>query len=289
MAFRIRRLAGASRGTQVLGETFTASIPNRPVQFQSGEGYLESLLLNYKGAAAAAVTTAAFLDLVQPFHWTDGKDRILVRGRDLFALSTFFYRAIPDFLESAGVTSNHVSSIRIPIWAAAKPNESYAFDITRVAVTNISAEVVALSGQFLSKAPGGGRIDARVIPATLPAALGVTGLLATLPQTGLLRGLLVFSTTVPTVSADTASIQRLILADPKSDQVEATWQDLSGAWAYRYDRPTGGLLAPVLANYGYLDLSRDPIDLTSTLVSLFVDVGVVSDPVRFIPIIEVAQ
>lgn len=290
MAYRARRLLGGARGTQTLGEVFTANIPTRNLIPQAGEAYLDSFSLSFKGdGAVAVVPLETFLDLVNPFRFVAGVDRTLLRGRDAFALSNAFYGATPDFREGAIGEDDKVAGIRIPAWVALKGGEAYAFDVTRVAVTNISGEVIQLTGHFMGKSPGGGRLDIRQIPDTLPAVLGLSTRVEKLPKIGLLRGLLVFSTTIPTATADTAGIQRLIIRTAKEELAELAWADLWGAMSQRYDRPTAGVLADVLDRYGWADFSKDPIDLVGEDISLTVDAGVVSDPVRYIPVIEVAQ
>jgi hypothetical protein len=315
MAQRLRTLFdGAVPGTN-LGGAFTASLAERQVLPQAGESYFDSLFLSYKGVGAVAIVNLrAFLDLVNPFVWKDGQPRIQMQGRDLFAFSTAWYGGAPRTEEGAIAANDWVSGMQIPLWAKIKPNETYSWFATRVAVTNISTEVLRLTIAALEKIPAGGvagslyapgeqssgdyaigrgRIDARTIPVTLPAATGISTIINKLPKLGRLLGLLVFNTKVPDRTTDTSSIQRLFIDSSKFRVIDAHWQDLSGAMPFRPDPSTAaGVDSPVvleLDNFGWLDLRQEPIDLIADDYSVTADVGVASDPVRITPIIEVPQ
>ena len=278
-----------------LGETFTASIPTRIILPQKGEAYWSDLFLGFRGTLAAATTVAleTFLALVNPLIFTANETRISMRARDLFALSLAFYAQPPSGVEGAAATTDKVLGIRIPIWVNPKPNESYGFAITRVAVTNISAETLNLSLGWNSKKSAGGRIDAREIPFTTPGATGITQVTPKLPKVGKLLGLLVFSTTAPTPAADTAGVQHLFLDSPTTRYVSADWGDLQASLESSEDmtraNATEMMLRNVMTNYGWLDFRDDPIDLVAEDVSLSIDAQVVSEAERFIPIIEVPQ
>src|SRR3989442_11041419 len=122
-----------------LGESFTASIPNRNVNVQVGEGYWEELTLGFRGTLTTTVTMEAFLALVNPITFIPNEPRIQLHGRDAFALSTFWYGQPPRYNEGSTGTTNTVYGIRIPLWIKPKAaSETYSWNATRVAVTNIS-------------------------------------------------------------------------------------------------------------------------------------------------------
>src|SRR5712692_2791076 len=210
MSLRQRGLLdGTVPGTN-LGDAFTASIAERQILQQSGEAYLDDFLLSYKGVGAVAIVTlTSFLDLVNPFVAKFGVPLIALQGRDIFALSTAWYGQTPRYREGAAAANDHVAAMRIPVHVKLKATETNSFFVTRVAVTNISAEVLRLTGEFLETPRAGGRYDIRAIPDTLPATAGLSQRVPKLPKLGKLLGLLVFCTTVPTAAADTSSIQRL--------------------------------------------------------------------------------
>lgn len=275
------------------GEVFTASIADRPVIPQVGENYWDSLLLSYRGTIAAANTVIMelFLQLVQPFVFNANEPRISLFGRDMFALCTAFYEDNPAFIEGATATVDDVEGIRIPLWITPKSGENYSYFITRVAQTNISAEVFSLSLLSKSKPPGGGRIDARTIQFTTPAATGaVTQVLPKLPKLGSLLGLLIFATTVPTQAAVTCSAQNIFLDTPSTRLVSIAWDDARSIHPFGVDetRATATALVKdsVLRNYVYLDFFDDPIDLIANDVAVSVDSEVASDIQRYVPVIQ---
>src|SRR6267378_794054 len=199
MALRQRTLLDGTVPGPNLGASFTASIAERTLNPQAGENFLDDLLLSIKGVDAVAIAPiSAFLDLVNPLVYKAGVPLIQAQGRDLFALSTAWYGQLPRYREGAIGQNDHVAGIRIPAHVKLKSNETNAFFITRVAVTNISAEVIRLTGEFLETAKPGGRYDIRAILDTLPAAAGISQRIQKLPKLGKLLGLLVFCTTVPT-------------------------------------------------------------------------------------------
>ncbi len=294
MTERTRALFDGAVPGANLGGSFAASIQNLPVTPQPGENYLESLLLSFKADdATAVVSLAAFLDLVNPLQFNAGAPLTQIRGRDAFALSTAWYGIVPRYREGAIGEDDKVAGIKVPVWAKTKPAEAWSFFITRVAVTNLSGEVLRLTGDFLEKAPNTGRLDIRQIPVTTPAALGITQLVPKLPKTGRLLGLLVFSTSVPSFTVDTASIERLFIDGAKTRYCDLHWQDLSAGLLYRPDSlASAGTQSPgvvALDNYGFADFRDDPIDLVAEDIAINADVGVVSEAVRLLPIIEVPQ
>jgi hypothetical protein len=200
--------------------------------------------------------------------------------------------------------------MQIPLWVKVGPKELYSYNATRVAVTNVASEVFHAGLYSLDKLPdmsynsplgfwgvkstgGPGRLDIRQILATLPGATGYTQILPTIPRVGLLRGLLVFSTTVPTSAAVTASIQRLQLQLPSSNPVDIHWNDMQAAFRKAIDFTRADATAlttrQILQNYGWVELRDTPIDLIANNVAINVDVELASDPVRFIPVIEIPQ
>ncbi len=290
-----------------LGETFTASIPNRTINVQVGEGYWEELTLSFRGTLTTTVLLENMLGVVNPLTFIANEPRIQLQGRDAFALSTFWYGQPPRYNEGATGTTDTVYGIRIPLWVKPKTSESYSWNATRVAVTNLSAEVLSLGLAYQNTPPptvpyggsdflgyrGPGRIDARQIPFTTPASTGIIQVTPKLPKLGKLLGLLVFNTTVPTSAAVTADTEFLFLDSTKSRITSANWGDLQAECQDPIDftraDATALVTRQVLQNYGWLDFRNEPIDLIADDISLSVDAEVVSEAVRFLPVIEVPQ
>jgi hypothetical protein len=242
---------------------------------------------------------------------------VVIQGRDAYALSTAWYGRKPAFQEGATGTTDTVFGIRIPLNLKVQPKELYSYSLTRVAVTNVASEVATVGlysldhpplglannvgGTIIPKTQGGttptgpdaGRFDIRQITATLPGATGFTQLVPKLPKIGLLRGLLVFATTVPTTAAVTASIQRIQLSLPTYNPVDATWSELQAAFLDEIDftraDATAMVSRQVLQNYGWVELRDTPIDLVANDLAVNVDAEVASDAVRLIPVIEIPQ
>ncbi len=243
----------------------------------------------------AVVALTDFLSVVQPLTILANETRINARGVDLFALHAAMYGYNPAFIEGAIGQDDKVYGIRIPLWIKPKATESYGYSITRVAQTNLSGEVVSLAVNYRNTPPAApaGRIDAREIPFTTPAATGITTAIEKLPKLGKLLGLLVFATTVPTETADSSSVQRLTIDSPKTRLVDATWHELHALFQDHLDFVSGDaselVLRQVLDNYGWLDFRDEPIDVTTDDISVKVDNQSVSTAVRFLPVIEVPQ
>jgi len=291
-----------------LGEAFTASIANRTISVQVGEGYWDSLTLGFRGTLTGTIALESFLTLVNPLTFIANEPRIQLTGRDAFALHTAWYGQPPKYNEGATGTTDTVYGIHIPLWVKPKAaTESYAWNVTRVAVTNVASEVLTLGLEYLFAPPaaellagidrlsyrGPGRIDARQIPFTTPAATGIVQVTPKLPKLGKLLGLLVFNTTVPTSAAVTADTEFLYLDSSKSRIVSATWSDLqANLWSptdFTRADATALVTRQVMQNYGWIDFRDEPIDLIADDYALSVDAEVVSEAVRFVPVIEVPQ
>ncbi len=243
--------------------------------------------------AVAIVTLENFLGLVNPFVFNAQEPRIVMRGRDLFALSMAWYSGVPFFFEGAAAAQDKVFGIRIPLWVKPKSTEQYSWQATRAAVTNITVEQLGLTLLTRVNAPATGRIDAREIPFTTPAAAGITQIVPKLPKLGKLLGLLVFVTTAPTSSAQTSDVQSLTIDGLKHRLASATWADLQSTFDQYFEETSGlgtvTVLQRNLTNYGFLDLRDEPIDLIGDDVAVSIDSEVVSEAVRLVPIIEVPQ
>lgn len=275
-----------------MGATFAADIRSTDISREGGENYLAEFVLSYKGDGAVAVVNIEdFLDLVNPFTFTANNPRIRLRGRDIFALNVAWYGNTPRFHEGAIGEDDKVAGMRIPLQVVPRGDEPLTYSITRSAVTNLSGERLKLSLRSFESIPSPmpGRLDMREIALTTAASLGFSTLIESLPKIGRLMGLLIFSTTVPSATADLSSIQRLFLETPRGRFGDYHVQDMQAAFTEYYAEAALGALQDTLDNYLWVELREEPIDLVSDSVKLVVDVGVVSEAVRVIPVIEVAQ
>ncbi len=280
-----------------LGEGFTASIAQRQIVPGAGEAYYESLVLSLVGTVAVAnVPIETFLGLLSPFTFLANETRINLRALDMFALSAAWYEYAPKPIEGGVGNKDRVFGIRVPLWIKTKSGENYAYSATRVAQTNISAETLAASLLYDNAAPPGsrgGRIDAREIPVTGPAATGITQLTNKIPKLGNLLGLLFFNPSPPTLASDTSAIQSISIDAGTTTIIKANWADLQAPAAWDYDMTRGNTTEMVKRNiltaYGFLDLRDEPIDLKAADVAVSVDQEVASSAFRLIPVIEVPQ
>jgi len=214
----------------------------------------------------------------------------------MFALSTAWYGDSPEPLEGGVGNKDRVLGIRVPLWVNVKAGENYAYSVTRVAVTNISAEVLSAALLYDNKRATGipaGRIDAREIPVVGPAATGLTQLTNKLPKLGNLLGLLIFNPTPPTASSDTSAVQSLSIDYGTTTIIKASWGDLQSTFAPTDDMIRGNtsemVRRNILQNYGWLDFRDEPLDLKAQDLAVTVDQEVTSTSIRLVPIIEVPQ
>lgn len=275
---------GADPGAN-LGGTFTSSLNERELVTKGA--YLHEIILGLKHDNATAANTAEdSLNILNPFTFKVGQEvRIQLRGRDLAALHYFFHRSLPRLFEADAATDDFkVSGLRIPIWEKVDAKQTYAWSATRTALTNASGEVLEVAARWSDKALMPQPIIAVEQPFTSAAATGRTNLNIEIPQLGDLIGLIMFNTTAPSNTADTATIQRLqFLMNGERKSLFS--------WGARGDSGYSGLAAQdqpphdVLRNYMFVDLREDPIDLKTSKIGVEVDVQATSEACRLIPII----
>jgi len=277
------------------GEAFTANINTRIIAPGAGEAYWESIQVSLKSTVSvASVALETLLGTCNPFTFVANDPRITGPLRDYYALSTAFYKSRPNFFEGTlaeAVCSVH--GIRIPLWLKIKPSEVYSWFATFSAGTNLSLGVIDVDIRYYNAAPNTGRIDARQIPFTTPAAAGIVQVTPKLPKLGKMRGLLTFANTVPDLNADAGTVNRLFLDTPTQRILSADWADMRTDISSYEDfirADTSTMVSrDVLQNYAYIDLAEEGIDLVANDVALTIDAEKVSDTARFYPIIEVPQ
>lgn len=275
---------GTDPGANV-GGSFTASLSARPLVTK--KGYLDSFYIGLKAATATApVTMPTFLALLQPFTFMAGQEmRINLQGQDLFALNMFMYGSIPYFF-SADTTADDtkIFGIRVPVWEKIDPSVTYSWAATRVAQTNVSSEVFELAAQWHDTVLHPHPIIAVTLSVTLPGATGRSNLNLVIPQVGDLIGLLVFNATVPSETADKASVQRLQIYI-NGNRASQFNQGTRG-WINNFNQDyQDGLAQAVYAQYMFIDLRDEPIDAKNNLIGIEVDVENASDAIRIIPIL----
>lgn len=275
------------------GEAFTASIPTRTIVPEAGEAYYDSFVVGSLGGTSSGATnntTIGMLAVLNPLQINAGSPLTQLRGRDIFALHSAWYRLPPVALAGGADEREFVYGMKIPLQLRTKPTENYSWSATRSAVANFGTERLQAALSFLHYVPGNaGRISAIEIAHTTDGSAGIERVTESLPAIGLLRGLLVFSNSVPLATADSATVQRLYLDTPsKTGYVNAHIGALTGAFRTGLDTASAGVQSALL-NYGWLDLRDSPIDLRTQRVGLRIDSEETSAAARFVPVIEVPQ
>jgi hypothetical protein len=265
---------------------FTASIEEQLLAVRPGT-YIDGFTIEFSGDLAAMSTVAieTFLNLLNPWQFkVNGDVRHSIRGRDLFALNALYLGKTPGGFEGAAGEDDKIYGMKAPVWYTVQPNDSLSWLATRVAVTNVSGEDISIAYTTMEGVRRAGPYHIVELTGTSPGTTGVARAVDFLPRVGLLQGLLWFSTTVPTATADTTTLDEIRLYRNDVLDVVATWQDLAGDARFTGNLITASAFVDALANYRWLDLSEDPWNTVNDRVAIDVDFGVASEAYRIIPV-----
>jgi len=267
-------------------EAFTASLP---LEALTAGRYIHKLFIALKGEMTAAVAVAAgtFADVLNPFEVRLlGSPIIYIRGSDLLALNQLGFGKIPLTLKAGAATDNRVRlyGLEVPIQQPARPSGALAIKCNRVAVSGVDSETITIAELSSDVTIKPKYMHFVEIPYTLAAATGY-GNFIDLPQPGDLHGILFWSTTIPTVTSDTVSIEKVMVVIGGSRAFETHWFEMKadsriGSGIAGYEDPGD---VSFIDNYAYLDLSDDPIPAAET-VTLDIYAGVAGDAIRIIPV-----
>jgi len=276
-------LQGADPGAN-LGASFSNGISER--QLIPKGAYLHELTIALKAATStAAVSLATFLDILNPFVFKAAQEtRIQLRGRDLLALNMFLYGSVPiHFVANATSDDAKIFGLKVPIYEQINKEISYSWAATYVAQTNVSNPVIEVAARWSDKALQPAPIYAVEQPFTTAGSTGRTSLNMIIPRVGDLIGLLLWANTMPTNTADTASVQRLQLylnGNKFSQYNVGTTGFIKG-----FNQDNQELLAQLTyANYRFIDLREDPLDAKANEIGVEVDVQAASESARLIPV-----
>lgn len=265
---------------------FTTSIEEQPLAVAAGT-YIDYFSIAIVGQLATGTTvpTALFLDLINPFQYkVNGIPWISLTGRDIFALDVYLLRHVPQVIEGAAGQQDKVQGLRVPLWHKVAPAEAISWLTTRQAVTNVSGEIISIGYETREKGVTDARYDIRVVTGTSPATTGVATAVPDLPRMGNLIGILLFSGTVPTATAETTTLQEVRLFRNDVQELTAEWNELKSSQPNSVD---GTLTIParaVIENYNFIDLSDDPWDLSKDRARVDILFGVANSPYKVIPI-----
>ncbi len=266
--------------------SFTASIEEQPLSVAPGT-YIHSFSLGYKGDIAAGVTVNIedFLDLVNPFQVIiNGDPKISLRGRDIYALDALLLKHLPDALEGAAGEDCKVMGLTVPFQHAVKAAEAISWLATRVAVTNISGEIISIGYTWDTKPLQNKMFHAVEHAGTSPSSTGWGTIQASLPRVGDLIAILLYSATVPTTTADTVTLQEVKLKRNEVEEFKAEWFELQADSKSMWTNIDASSLKDIMANYAIINLTEDPWDAKKDKISLEANFGVASSAYRWIPI-----
>lgn len=278
---------GADPGAN-LGRAFTASITETSIPIK-GE-YMDHMLMGIRGAVTtAAVAIETFAGVLTPFTFKVGQEtRIQLRLRDLIAVMAWYYGDTPIMWENTDNTGqDFVLGVKIPIQETMNREQTYTWSATRVAVTNIGSEELALQAVYNSNPKQKKPVVAVELPYTTGGATGYTQLGVQVPPLGKIIGLIVFNTTIPTDSASAFSVQRIQILEDGA----ATSKLLGATSGLLGSSPSDATLSPIndlLSPYQAWDFRDDPLDAVGKAVTFAVDVQATTSATRFIAVIEKA-
>jgi len=267
-------------------EAFTAS---KDLEALTAGRYIHKLTVAIKGemTAAAAVLPATFVDVIQNFEVRLlGSPVISIRGSDLWALNLLAFGKNPLTLAPGAATDNRVRiyGLDIPIQQPPRPAGALATRIGRVAVSGVDTETITVAELSSDVTIEPKYYHFVEIPFTLAAATGY-GNFIDLPQPGDLHGILFYNTTIPTKTAETPSIEKVMVIVDGARAFESSFYEMKADSVHGSGHDTGDSPADVsfIDNYLYLDFSKDPIPKAST-VELDIFAGKASDAIRIIPV-----
>jgi hypothetical protein len=267
---------------------FTASIEEQPLAVAAGT-YIDHIQIGLKGDLAPAQTVAIedFMGLINPFQYkVNGIPWISLAGRDIAALDVFLLGHSPQVIEGAAGEDDKVFGLRIPLWHKVAAAEAISWLVTRSAVANVSGEIISISYVTKEKGVSDVHYDIRAITGTSPATTGVATAVPDLPRMGNLIGILLFSDTVPTATADTVTLQEIRLYRNDVQELTTVWDEVQGDTANVVDGHLTQPLRDTIAKYAYIDLSADPWDLGKDRARVDVNFGVANSTYKIIPIYQ---
>jgi hypothetical protein len=267
---------------------FTSSIEEQPLAVAAGT-YIDHIQIGLKGDldAGSSVPIEDFLGLINPFQYkVNGIPWISLAGRDIAALDVFLLGHSPQVIEGAAGEDDKVFGLVIPLWHKVAPAEAVSWLVTRSAVANVSGEIISIAYVTKDKGVSDVHFDIRAITGTSPATTGVATAVPDLPRMGNLIGILLYSDTVPTATADTVTLQEIRLYRNDVQELTTVWDELQGDRANVVDGHLTQPLRDTIVKYAYIDLSADPWDLSKDRARVDVNFGVANSPYKVIPIYQ---
>jgi len=247
----------------------------------------EKFTLGYRATqpAAGPSTIAAFLDLVSLFEVKlNSVPYVQIGGKDLYAFNNFSLGHRPLIVGTGAVNEiTRAIGISVPVsWTpdgrilSVKANTSGVGSMTSQAITIAQVE---------HEAPLARGLSSILTYNFTPPSTGAFNRALDIVPDGDVEGMLVFSTTIPTTSANTKTVNELQIRSGGTIVYSASWEEMQS------DMSAGAIdgastIEGILDNYAWLDFSSDPFKAGTRL-----EVFVKSDDtnaVRLIPLVRYA-
>lgn len=265
-------------------DAFTAS---QPMNTMSSGRYVDYLELSFMAqmTTGASVSVASTLALVNPFEvFLKGSPVIQMTAEDLYAFNVLVFKRNPFTVVATAATSDQtkIMGLKLPVWQPPRNSGELKYRATfntvattgsqTISVTEIS-DTVTLNNKYLHMV---------ALPGTTAGATGYGNRVELGRIPGELEGILIRSATIPTSSAELATVQQVDLYANDVKIITDEWHNLKSGgpnlslWSSPGD-------CSILDNFVFLDMIEDPI-LRNTNVRLDINAGVASSAFRIIPI-----
>lgn len=230
---------------------------------------------------ATAPTLADILSVINKVQVKlTGKIVTELSGQDILAYNAIAQnRSVKYLVPAADNELGLVEGLAIPLALAAGAHV-LSIRFLHTSVATIDTEKLSFSTLESDKALARTHVEMPSFTFTPPSTGAFnTALDATFD--GLVTGFLIYSTTIPTTSADTATVRKLRIKVGGDIIYEDNWNNLAAQTHY----PEDSTLRAICDNYVYLDFSDDPIAKGAR-----VEIEIYSDDtntVKIIPVIRV--
>jgi hypothetical protein len=264
-------------------EGFTSS---KDLENLTAGRYVDRLTISLKGemTAGSAVTPATMSNLLNPLEVRLlGSPVIYLRGSDIWALNVLVLKKNPLTIVAGNATDNRtrIMGLEVPIQQPARGAGELTIKANRVAVSGVDTETITIAEITSDTALAPEYYHLVEIPVTTASSTG-WGNFIDLPQPGRLMGILLYSTTIPTTTSDTATISEVMVVVNGSRAYHRRWLEIK-ADAATHDTLASPADASFIDNYAYIDFSKDPIPADAE-VRLDINAGVASEAIRVIPV-----
>jgi len=254
--------------------------------------YIDYLSFAIKGEMTAAdaklpADLIGVLDVIQVRYL--GSPVIYLTGEEVWALDDLWFGKHPITIAASAATDSQskIMGLFVPVAQPPRPAGTLHLQVLHASVSGIDTETLTIAEISSDKTIEGKYYHIVRMPGSTAATTGY-GNRVKLPQVGDLNGIMLYSATIPTNSAETATIQRVTIEVDGHKLMEREWHELYA------DSHTGGNQgtfaspgdATVTDNYVVLDLSNDPIPAASKVI-VDIDAGVASSSFVVIPIYRV--